>query len=168
MAAVEESQEKLSQKIRIEERIKDIYSRLEDLTFKAIFDGHVQMRQFRLLLPTSRPVYVVTDRCARKLLGEIRRDLIALENELGGREIWKGITVSGSTYKLWGTAMSEGYSNGGVYHIPVGGIEVIVGATANYLALVNVTVEQGQREYLSVSPVIIIIVYPLATVFIDE
>ena len=164
MAAVEESQEKLTQIIRIEERIKDIYSRLEDLTFKATFDGYVQMRQFRLLLPTSRPVYLVTDRCARKLLGEIRRNLIALENELGGREIWKGITVSGSFYKLWGTAMSEGsYSNGGIYHIPVGGIEVVVGATADYLALVNVTVEQGQREHLSVS-----IIYPLATVLTDE
>ena len=157
MAAVEASQEKLSQKNRIEERIKDIYSRLQDLTFKATFDGYAQMRQFRLLLPTSRPVYVVTDRCATKLLGEIRRNLIALENELGGREIWKGITVSGSIYKLWGTPMSEGYSNGGVYHIPVGGIEVVVGATADYLALVNVTVEQGQREHLSVSPVILLL-----------
>ena len=109
------------------------------------------MRQFLLLQPTSRPVYAVTERSTSELLGEILCNTRALESELGGKEIWKGITIYGGTYKLWGTAESVGYSNDGIYHIPVNGIEVIVNATVDYQALVNITVVPGEREQLLVS-----------------
>ena len=151
MAAVEKRTLRLSQKTRTEERIKEIYSRLEDLTFKANFDRYVQMRKFLLQQPTSRPVYAVTDRSTSELLEEIHRNIRALERELGGREIWKGITVYGGIYKLWATPESLGYNKDGIYHIPVGGIEVIADATVDYRALVNITVVQGEREQLSVS-----------------
>ena len=146
MAAVEEWSLRLSQKIRTETRIKEIYSELEDLTFKADFGGYVQMSSF-----TRRPVYAVTDMSTIELLGEIHRNVRALEREPRGREIWKGITVDGGIYKLWGTPRSLGYNTDRIYHIPVGGIEVIADATVNYQALVNITVVQGEREQLSVS-----------------
>ena len=151
MAAVEEWSLRLSQKRRTEARIKEIYSGLENLTFKANFEDCAQMRRFLLQQPTIRPVYVVTDRSAIELLGEIHRNIRALEGELGGREIWKGIMPYRDTYKLYGTPGSAGSCDDGIYHIPVNGIEVIVDATVDYRALVNITIVQGEREQLSVS-----------------
>ena len=45
--------------------------------------------------------------------------------------------------RLWGTEKSVDFSNSGTYHIPMGGIEVIVSDTlVDYHAIVNITVEE--------------------------
>ena len=79
----------------IDARVKEIYNKLEGLTFKAIFNGTTAMRQFLLSVPRRRPVYLVTDTHAKNVLTEIYRNMRALEVKLGGKEIWKGITTSG-------------------------------------------------------------------------
>ena len=124
----------------IEVRIRRIYSGLEGLTFRGDFDDRAPMRQFRRREPPSRPVYRVTDTSAREQLEEVHRNMAALERELGGKEIWKGITVRGGC-KLWGSEESVDGSDNGTYHIPVGGIEVIFDGVVDYRAIVNITVE---------------------------
>ena len=134
-----------------EARIKEIYNKLEGLTFRALFDDVVTMRRFLLSVPRRRPVYLVKDTHTNNVLDEIYRDMRSLERELGGKEIWKGITTaSGGTYKLWGTEESVGVSGHGVYYIPIGGVEVIVNRTVDYQAIVNITVEKGRRKQLLV------------------
>lgn len=97
------------------------------------------MRQYRLPEPTKHPVYKVTDANTKDVLSRVYGKMIALEGELEGKEIWKGITISGGTYKLWGTEKSVDFSNSGVYRI--GGIEAIVSNTLKaYQAIVNITV----------------------------
>ena len=139
-ARVKESQ-------RLDVRIKEIYKNLEGLTFKAVFDGFVTMRQFYLPVPRKRPVYLVRDTSTHNVLEEIYRDTKALEKEYG-REIWKGITTSGDKYKLWGTEDSTGYNVSNVYYIPSDGVEVIANRTVDFLAVVNITVEEGQKQLL--------------------
>ena len=125
-------------------RIKEIYKRLEGLTFKAISDGDGPMKQFYLRVPRRRPVYSVMDTSTNNVLEEIYRNMKTLEREYEG-EIWKGITISDrGTYKLWGTEHSVDVSSNGVYHIPSDGVEVIANRTMNYLAVVNITVEKGR------------------------
>ena len=135
----------------IKQCIEDIYSRLEDLTFGGIFKGYVLVEPRR----TLRPVYEVTNISANKLLDEIHHNVTTLASKLGS-EIWTGITWDDEDgiCNLWGTPDSVGYSDFGIrstFHIPVDGIKVIVGATGSYLALVNITVEQGEWKQLSVS-----------------
>ena len=135
------------------QHIKEIYKKLEGLTFKAVSDGDVPMRQFYLPAPRRRPVYSVMDTSTNNVLEEIYRNMIALEREYGGK-IWKGITTSGlgGTYKLWGTEHSVRVSSHGVYHIPSDGVEVIANRTVDYLAVVNITVEKGRQKRLLVCP----------------
>ena len=142
---------------QIKARIKAIYTKLEDLTFKASFEDRVAMKQCRLKVPRYRPVYLVKDIQASKMLDEIYSVMKKLEKTFGGIEIWKGITMTGGTCKLWGTEESVDHSISGLYHVPVGGIEVIVNRSANYLAIVNITVK-GQRKRLSVSLLVDLIV----------
>ena len=131
------------------QRIKEMYKKLEGSTFKAVSDGAGTMRQFYLNVPRTRPVYLVKDTYTNNVLEEIYRNMRALEREYGG-EIWKGITTSGGTYRLWGTEGSIGVSDDGVYRIPSGGVEVIANRTVDYLAVVNITVKRGRRKRLLV------------------
>lgn len=129
------------------QRIKEIYKKLEGLTFKADSDGTRTMRQFNLSVPRIRPVYLVKDASTNNVLEEIYRNTRALESEYGG-EIWKGIRTTSveGTYKLWGTEHSVGVSDHGIYHIPSGGVEVIANRTVDFLAVVNITVMKGRRR----------------------
>ena len=134
-------------KTSIKSSIEKIYSKLEGLTFQGAFENFVLMTQFRRLEPSSRPVYEVTDKSTNELLGKVYDNMIALNKEVGGKEIWKGITrdAYGLRYKLWGSEQSVGYTNSGTYHIPVGGIDVIISDTLmKYQAIVNITVLSEQ------------------------
>ena len=62
--------------------------------------------------------------------------------------MWKGITTSGDTYKPWGIEGSAGYNVSNVYYIPSDGVEVIANRTVDYLAVMNITVEEGQEQLL--------------------
>lgn len=133
--------------IDIKSSIEEIYSKLEGSTFQGVFDNRVSMTQFRLREPTSRPVYKVRDEATNGLVRKIHDKVIALNKEVGGKEIWKGITRDGLHYKLWGTEQSVGHTDSGMYHIPVGGIEVIVTDTLmNYQAIVNITVQENSEQ----------------------
>ena len=127
--------------------VEKIYSKLEGCTFRGDFDKRVEMEQFRLPEVTSRPVYIVIDGPTNILLNEIYKNMRDLEKRVGGREIWKGITTHGmGSYKLWGTANSVDYSDSGMYHIPAGGVEVIVSdMLMKYQAMVNITVLEYQQ-----------------------
>ena len=130
----------------VKSRIEEMYSKLEGLDFKGVFEKRKEMSQFRLPAPTQRPVYKVTDKCVSDLLLDIHRNVseveIELKRELGGKEIWKGITTRGDV-RLWGTEKSVDYCSSGTYHVPVGGIEVVVSDTlVDYHAIVNITVEE--------------------------
>ena len=144
---------------RIKDRIKDIYSKLEDLTFKGSFQKRVTMEQFRLKVPRTRPVYVVKDHDGVKVLDKIYREIKEFERSLGGREVWKGITRSGDTYKLWGTEYSADRSFNGVYHVV--GIEVIVNCTEKYRAVVNISVDKGKKRLLVCLILLCLIVFVL-------
>ena len=135
------SEDEEDTKSSIKFRIEKIYSKLEDLTFQATYDKRVEMAQYRLPEAIRRPVYEVMDRPTNDLLGEIHTKMKELNKEIGGREIWKGITSYGHCYKLWGTEQSADHSNSGMYYIPIGGIEVIVSDTLEkYRAIVNITI----------------------------
>lgn len=123
-------------------RIREIYSELEGVTFSAVFEDRVQMELFRLPAHAMRPVYRVKDEVTRLVLRKIHSNMRILENKLG-EEIWKGITTSGGGCKLWGTEESVDDSDDGTYHIPVGGIEVILDGVVKYAAIVNITVERN-------------------------
>ena len=127
--------------------VEKIYSKLEGCTFRGAFDKRVEMEQFRLPEITSRPVYKVMDGPTNNLLNEIYKNMRDLEERVGGREIWKGITTRGmGSYKLWGTTNSVDYSDSGKYHIPAGGVEVIVSdILMKYQAMVNITVQEYQQ-----------------------
>ena len=127
--------------------IEKIYGKLEGCTFRGAFDKRVEMEQFRLPEVTSRPVYKVKDGPTNNLLAEIYKNMRDLEKRIGGREIWKGITSHGvGSYKLWATENSVDYSDSGVYHIPAGGVEVIMSdMLMNYQAVVNITVQEYQQ-----------------------
>ena len=126
----------------VKSRIEKTYSKLEDLVFKGVFEKRMEMTQIRLPVPTKRPVYKVTDVNVSDLLVDIHHNMSKLETELGGKEIWKGITTWGGV-RLYGTENSADYSSNGMYHIPIGGIEVIVSDTLmGYPAIVNITVEE--------------------------
>ena len=129
----------------IKSSIEKIYSKLEGITFQGAFENRVTMTQIRLLEPTSRPVYEVMDRSTNYLLGEIYDNMKTFNKQVGGKEIWKGITSAGlHCYKLWGTEQSVGHSSTGMYYIPIGGIEVIVTDTlVKYQAIVNITVQEN-------------------------
>ena len=58
-------------------------------------------------------------------------------------KIWKGIIKSGDMHKIWRAEKSVKYE-ADKYHIPFGGIEVVVSDTlVNYQAIVNITVGVG-------------------------
>ena len=117
----------------IKSRIEKIYSGLEGLTFKGTFEGPVEMGMHR---STERPTYIVTDRDANKVFGKIYRKMKGRQN------VWKGINTRGNMYILYGTEKSVRNKGDGVYHIPIGGVEVIVSKTlVKYQAIVNITVE---------------------------
>ena len=132
-----------NEEARIKGRIKAIYSKLEGLTFNGSFQNRGVMEKFRLKVPRTRPVYVVKGHGV-KVLDEIYREIKEFERSLGGKEIWKGITKSGDTYKLWGTEYSANHSNDGFYHVV--DIEVIVNRTEKYRAVVNICVEMGKNQ----------------------
>ena len=135
----------IKSKCTVKSRIEEMYSKLEGLDFEGVFEKRREMGQFRQPAPTQRPVYKVTDKCVSDLLVDIHRKVSDLETELNkkelrGKEIWKGITTWGDV-KLWGTEKSMDSSSSGTYHIPIGGIEVIVSGTlVDYHAIVNITV----------------------------
>ena len=130
----------------IKSRIEKMYNELEDLDFTGEFVKRMEMTQIRLPVPTKRPVYKVTDTSISDRLVTIYNNVSDLETELqtelGGKEIWKGITIWGDV-KLYGTEKSVDRSSNGMYHIPIGGIEVIISDTlVAYRAIVNITVEE--------------------------
>ena len=126
----------------IKSHIEKIYSKLEGLTFQGTFEGQFAMAQYRLPQPTIRPVYKIKDRLANDVLAKVFHGVSTLERKIGGKEIWKGITTSGDLYELWGTEKSVINKEVDEYHIPHGGIEVIVSDTLiKYQAIVNITVE---------------------------
>ena len=114
------------------------------MTFQGTFEGQVPMTRYRQSQPTNRLVYNVEDRSANDLLARVFHHVSALEKKIGGKEIWKGITASDldDVYELWGTEKSVTNKEVDEYHIPHGGIEVIVSDTLiKYQAIVNITVE---------------------------
>ena len=113
----------------IKSRIEKIYSKLEGLTFQGTFEGQVPMTRYRQSQATIRSVYIVKDRLANDVLEEVFHSVSALEGKIGGKEIWKGITTSGDMHELWGTEKSVINKEVDEYHIPHGGIEVIVSDT---------------------------------------
>ena len=126
----------------IKSRIEKIYSKLEGLTFQGTFDGQVSMTRYRQSQPTIRSVYIVKDGLANDVLAEVFHSVSALEGKIGGKEIWKGIIPSGDMHELWGTEKSVINKEVDEYHIPCGGVEVIVSDTLiKYQAIVNITVE---------------------------
>ena len=117
----------------IKSHIEKIYSGLEGLTFKGTFEGCMKMGIHQ---PTKRPKYMVTDRAANDVFGKIYHKM------KGRRNVWKGISTWGNMYILYGTEKSVRSKGDGMYHIPIGGIEVIVSDTlVKYDAIVNITVE---------------------------
>lgn len=124
--------------------LEKIYGELEGLTFQGTFEGQVSMTRYRQSQPTIRPVYKVNDEVANDLLARVFHRVSTLERKISGKEIWKGITTSDldDMYELWGTEKSVTEKEVDEYHIPPGGIEVIVSDTLiKYQAIVNITVK---------------------------
>ena len=109
--------------------IEKVYSKLEGLTFEGTFEGYVETGS------TKRPTYLVTDKAPNGVLSRIC-------HKMKRKRIWKGITTSGDMHVLYGTQDSVEHKKDGMYHIPVGGVQVIVSDRLILnQAMVNITVE---------------------------